>query len=209
MSRPEQTAAHTPPASSEYRYAAYGRPCRGERKSGDVAVMDSTEESLLLAMVDVLGHGAEANAVAQRAEAALRSLWTPNVMDTMSMLHKELSGSRGAAAGVAVIERASGALTYCGVGNTEFALLGVPVCRLPSTPGIVGGTLRTPSEQRLKLDARAIVLLYTDGLSSGFERDIPRSNYLFPVMDLARNLVRTYGKVYDDVTCLVARRGSS
>ncbi|MBT8363318.1 MAG: hypothetical protein KJP23_01340, partial [Deltaproteobacteria bacterium] len=63
--------------------ASFARPCLGERVSGDTVVIEHREEILFLAIVDALGHGPQANAVANQAEQFLRNYWSSDVLDTM------------------------------------------------------------------------------------------------------------------------------
>ena len=51
-------------ASEAFEWAAYNRPALGERVSGDVAVTVVMEDTLLVVVIDVLGHGAEAHGLA-------------------------------------------------------------------------------------------------------------------------------------------------
>ena len=47
-------------------HASFGRPCIGEYVSGDLALVERRGQHLLLALVDGLGHGSEANRVSER-----------------------------------------------------------------------------------------------------------------------------------------------
>ena len=67
--------------------ASFARPCVGERVSGDTVVIEHRDNDLFLAIVDALGHGPQANAVANQAERFLRNHWSSNVLDTMQRLH--------------------------------------------------------------------------------------------------------------------------
>ena len=51
--------------SKAFKWAAYNRPCLGERVSGDVAIAVPMGVKLLIVLIDVLGHGAEAHSLAR------------------------------------------------------------------------------------------------------------------------------------------------
>jgi negative regulator of sigma-B (phosphoserine phosphatase) len=187
-----------------FEYASYGRPAAGERTSGDAAVIDSTGAHLLLAAVDVLGHGDEAHAVADRAESCLRTRWSRDVVSTMLDLHAELEGTRGAVAGICVLELETADLRFCGVGNTDAYTLGPQPTSLYSTEGILGSRIRTPREQRLQLHAGDVLVLHTDGVSGDFRSPSLERGPLGRAADLARRIVNEFGRPYDDATCLVA-----
>ena len=67
--------------------ASFARPCLGQRVSGDTVVIEHRDEILFLAIVDALGHGPQANAVANRAEGFLSNAWSGDVLDTMRRLY--------------------------------------------------------------------------------------------------------------------------
>ena len=85
--------------------ASFARPCLGERVSGDTVVIENRDDILFLAIVDALGHGPQANAVANQAERFLHNSWSCDVLDTMHRLHSELKGTIGAGAGLCVVDR--------------------------------------------------------------------------------------------------------
>lgn len=187
-----------------FECASYGRPAVGERASGDAAVIDATDSVLLLAVVDVLGHGAEAHAVAEQAESCLRSSWSRDVVATMLELHAALDGTRGAVAGVCALELETAELRFCGVGNTDVYTLGSQPTGLYSTEGILGSRIRTPREQRLQLHAGDVLVLHTDGVSSEFRSSRLEHGPRGSPAELARRIVNEFGRPHDDATCVVA-----
>ncbi len=186
-------------------YAVYGRPCLGERVSGDFGLVIEHEGLLFLAIADIVGHGPEAHVVAVEARKFLVGSWTPDLTETMKRLHEVLKGGRGAAVGLATLEIDSGEVRYAGVGNTVIRRLGSQEARLFSADGNVGETLRTPREQSLRLAKDDVLALYTDGLRTNFEvDDYPQLRYERAAA-IAKTLVSRFGRSYDDATCLVVR----
>ena len=100
------------------------RPCPGESVSGDAVVVKETEGACFAAIVDVLGHGREANEVAAVCERYLAKHGDANVVEVMTGLHRCLRGSRGAAAGLCAIDAETGELEYVGTGNTVLRRFG-------------------------------------------------------------------------------------
>jgi len=186
-------------------YASFGRPCFGERVSGDNAIIEENNGFVFLGIIDVLGHGVDANALSLRIEKFLQKNWTNNVTETLLNLHKHCKGTLGAAVGLGVLNVKTQELSYCGVGNTVIRVFGQKSRRLYSTDGIVGSRIRTPVEQKLYLTPSDILLLYTDGIKDRFElSDYPQILYESPA-SIVRNIVRRFEKVYDDATCIVLR----
>ena len=204
----QETASGSSPAPSrqgELDYAFFVRPCRGERVSGDAAVIEVRGETMLLVIIDALGHGREAHEVAVRAENYVRECWSADVTGAVRGLHEALRGTVGAAAGVAVLDTISGDVRYAGVGNTVIRKLGLQETRLASAPGTLGHQIRSPVEQRLRVGSADVLLFYSDGVKDRFEaREYPQFRYHGAQM-IAKTVVDRFGKSHDDATCIAVR----
>ncbi len=197
-------SAQTSPALA-LDVGCFGRACSGERVSGDATVVARRGDALFLAVIDVLGHGPEAHEVAKRAQQHLRAAWGEDVAATLRGLHQALKGSRGAAAGLCVLDCDSGELCYTGVGNTVIRRFGPQPARLTSADGIVGAHIRKPTVQTLSVCPADVLLLYTDGITDRFEfGDYPQLRY-HGAKVIAENVVDRFRKTYDDATCVAVR----
>ena len=185
--------------------AAFARPFLGEQVSGDTVVLEHRDGKLFLAIVDALGHGPQANVVANRAEQFLRNSWSCDVLETMHRLHSALKGTVGAAAGLCAVDRGTREVCYAGVGNTVLRTFGSRSTRLVSVDGIIGSRFRTPAVQSAPLNESSIMLLYTDGVSDRFDvEQYPQINS-HSASVIARRIVARFGKPYDDATCMAMR----
>jgi serine/threonine protein phosphatase PrpC len=191
----------------ELHVAAFIRSCAGERVSGDAVVIDHRNGKLFLSVIDGLGHGPEAHAVAVRAERFLENGWTVDPLDTLNRLHSELKGTIGAAAGACVLDLPGRIARYAGVGNTVFRTLGSRPARLLSVDGVVGGQMREPKVQTVELDPADVLLLYSDGVSDRFETKQYPQILCHNVSAIARQVVERFGKSHDDATCLAVKWG--
>jgi anti-sigma regulatory factor (Ser/Thr protein kinase) len=185
--------------------AFFVRPCRGERVSGDLGVVERRGAHIFIAIIDALGHGRRAHEIAKRAAMFLRASWKPDLAQTMNALHEALRGTDGAAAGLCVVDVSAHAVRYVGVGNTVIRTLGKKERRVFSTPGTLGHQIRSPREQRLALESGDLLMLYTDGVKERFElEDYPQLRYQ-DARTIARTVVKRFGKDYDDASCVVVR----
>lgn len=182
------------------------RPHAGYREGGDAAVVVERDGIILAAIVDALGHGPEAHAVAVRAQGFLNGgVAIDSPVDLLNGLHTALRGTRGAAAGLAVLDTATGLVRYAGIGNTVIRRFGSGPDRLVSGDGIVGGTMRTPREQRITLSPGDTIIMYTDGVRDRFElRDYPQLP-LQGAETIARTMIQRFGKDHDDAACIALR----
>ena len=144
------------------QYASSIRPCQGESLSGDAVVIRPLENGLLLAIVDVLGHGPEAHELTHRIDTFLSRYGSRDVVGTMTHLHQHLRGTRGAAVGLCAIDTTTGRVDYAGIGNTAMRHFGAAETRLVSQDGVLGQNMRTPRPQHLQLEPGDLVVLYTD-----------------------------------------------
>ncbi len=194
-------------ASTAFEWAAYNRPALGERVSGDVAVAVAMEDTLLVVMIDVLGHGAEAHGLAKEMADYVNKqpVAVPSTM--IKNLHKAFKGSRGAVAGCAVLDARSHGFVFAGVGNPSFRIFGpLRSVTLPVSPGIIGKEIRTPKDHSAQLPTEGLLIACSDGVAEKFQvADYPQI-FSHGVQSIVRSVVRRFGKNYDDATCLVVRR---
>lgn len=185
--------------------AQFVRPCRGERVSGDAVVIERRPGLVFIALIDALGHGPSAYAIADRAARFLKRSWKPDVARTMRALHEELQGTDGAAVVLCVVDTTSGDVRCVGVGNAVIRSLGDGGRRTYSTPGTVGHQIRTPREQHLTLVPGEVLLLYSDGVKEQFDFDDYPQMRVHDAETIARTIVTRFGKDYDDASCAALR----
>lgn len=192
--------------SRVFEWSAYGRPCMGERLSGDAALAVVVEERLLITLIDVLGHGAEANALAQEMTEYVNKHPVAEPMTMLRNLHARFKGSRGSVVGCAVLEADSGGVAFAGIGNPSFRVVGPSQSvTLPVSAGIIGSQMRTPKVHHARMQPRDVLLACSDGVSAGFSiADYPQI-LSHGVWAVAHSIVRRFGKDHDDATCLVVR----
>ena len=181
------------------------RPCPGEHVSGDTVVIRPLEQGLFVAIVDVLGHGPEANELTHVIDAYLARYGTSDVTGVMKRLHQHLKGTRGAVVGLCAIDAATGRVDYAGIGNTTIRRFGKVETRLVSQDGVLGQNMRTPWHQTLQLEAGDVIVLYTDGVSDRFTSDEYPGVLRHAAEEVASNIVQRFGKDHDDAACIAVR----
>ena len=181
------------------------RPLFSDAECGDTAVVTRFGNKLFMGLVDVLGHGKEACAVAETCKAFLEEQCQDPLVSLMQHLHQHIKGSRGAVAGLCLVEADSGTLEFVGIGNITARTLGKQPARLVSRSGVVGDVMPTPREESLALSDGDIVLMYTDGVQSHFEiEDWPQMR-TSRVATMAHDIINLFGKDEDDAACIALR----
>jgi len=186
-------------------HASRVRPCFGESVSGDTVVIRMLGQGLFVAIVDVLGHGPEAHELTHVIETYLGRYGNADVSGVMTRLHQHLKGTRGAAVGLCAFDESTGCIEYVGVGNTAIRRIGKAETRLVSKDGVVGQGMRSLLPQTMQLEPGDLVILHTDGVSGRFTvEDYPGASHHSPE-EVARNIVKRYGKDHDDAACIAVR----
>ena len=205
----EESDEHGRDADSEqaFEWATYGRPCAGERLSGDVALAVDVGSKLVVVLIDVLGHGPEAYELAKEMAAYIKEkpVAVPSTM--IENLDKAFKGSRGSVAGCAVLDAHSETLSFAGIGNPVFRILSASqTVTLPVSAGIIGAGIRTPVNHRARLLPGDLLVGCSDGVSEGFRvSDYPQI-FSHNIWAIARSIVKRFGKNHDDATCFALRR---
>lgn len=184
---------------------SYVRPFAGELRSGDAVAAFSHGDVIFFAIIDALGHGPRANGIAVRAMTFLARNWSSSIVACMSDLHQELSGTDGAAVGLAVLDAASGRLRYGGIGNTVFLVAGKQTFKFRSQEGIVGVHVPTLRESSCNIEPSDVGLLLTDGISDEVYKSDQPSLFIGSPQIISRNITKLFGRKIDDAACLAFR----
>jgi serine/threonine protein phosphatase PrpC len=95
----------------------------GETVCGDLGLIQAFPGGVLIAAIDGLGHGIEANFAAQRAVDVLREHAQAPLSELMQRCHENLCETRGAALSLASANFLQNMISWTGVGNVEGCLL--------------------------------------------------------------------------------------
>ena len=182
------------------RVAHRSRPCAGEIANGDRALARPLDDGVLLAVVDGLGHGPDAERAARLALEVLEREPATDPVALIELAHGALRGSRGAAMTVAIARGRT--LEVAGVGNVELRATGGVSLSPRPTPGIVGGAI----PQRVRAHAAALsgparVVIVSDGVARRFEW---RTLEPLGPEEASELLLAQHSTPRDDATALVA-----
>lgn len=185
-----------------------GAPLAGQQASGDLHVVEEFPGGGLIAAIDALGHGPEAERAARRAAEILRAAPRDPLPEIVRRCHLALTGRRGVVLSLAAFDAQNGTMTWAGVGNVEGVLVrsGAPHpgsrSGLVVLGGVVGGDLPELRPQQLPVEPGDLVVFGTDGVARGFIEGIDAQ---FAPAHLARDLLTRFAKGTDDALVLAAR----
>jgi negative regulator of sigma-B (phosphoserine phosphatase) len=192
------------PAPPVVEWSVATLPLEGQRESGDLEVVAQFAGGALAAVIDGLGHGAEAALAARVAAATLRADPTRSPAAHVRACHETLHGTRGAVISVAAIDARAGRLSWCGVGNVEGWLV-KPRARHEAIllrGGVVGHALPALHETTHALAPGDLVVLASDGIDPRFVQALVSGE---SVAWLAQEILLHFGRPTDDALVLVLR----
>jgi serine/threonine protein phosphatase PrpC len=189
-------------------WASASRPRVGGQESGDACLVRVLPDSVLVAVVDGLGHGADAAAAARRAVALLGERDCEDPLDTLRRCHAALRPTRGVVMSLARFEMGHDTMTWAGVGNVEGAVLRSvepaysEVVALRQCNGVVGRRLPTLHAARVSVMPGDTLIFATDGIRPLFLLDLGCAKSL---QELADRILAEFWSGADDALVVVVR----
>lgn len=184
------------------RFGIASRSMPGMSVNGDAYLVKEWNGQTLLAVIDGLGHGEEASTASNMAKVYVLENYSRDVEQIILGLHSRFHSTRGIAAELVRIDRAERRLIFCGVGNTEARIIGEPPMHPPSMDGIIGVNLRKTMKFEYRYNSLRAAVLYSDGISGGFDLSTYPSIYEQP-QNVADSILAEWGKKHDDATVIV------
>lgn len=181
---------------------AFHHPALGQTHCGDAYEVIDRGTHVIVAVVDGLGHGVDAEIAAQLAISYLRAHPDASLRMLLEGCHKALKGSRGAAMAIARIDRRRHRLSHAGVGNVETRLVSAGQVLRPITMnGIVGESMERFREETFPFVPGDLLFMYSDGISDRFETPVAARD----LQRLADQIALKYLRFQDDQTLVILR----
>jgi serine phosphatase RsbU (regulator of sigma subunit) len=180
----------------------------GQRESGDLSLVKRIGHGVLAAVVDGLGHGAEAAEAAHVAVSVIDRYAKEPLAELIKRCHAALVGTRGVVLSAAVLDPAAKTMTWIGIGNVCGMLLrgdgaGKPNrVSLVTVAGFVGLEEPHIAPRTVPLARGDTLILATDGISSSFGDSLQAR--LAP-QAMADDILTRHATRKDDALVLVAR----
>jgi len=178
----------------------------GENGCGDQHLVCFTPCGALMAVVDGLGHGEEAEAAARTAISVLEENADLDVISLVRRCHDKLKSTRGVVMSVASFNSRAGVLSWIGVGNVGGLLLRRDRESGSSTlllrGGVVGGQLPTLLSVNLPVTGGDTLIFTTDGVRDGFEKQLSLAT---PPRELASSILSQFATRTDEALVLVSQ----
>jgi anti-sigma regulatory factor (Ser/Thr protein kinase)/serine/threonine protein phosphatase PrpC len=192
-------------------FGAATRACRWLPENGDAFVIRQWQGHALAGVIDGLGHGPLAQRASQAARHYLEHHFDQPLENLFRGVDRVCRATRGVVMALARFDQNRNRFTVASVGNIELRLVGGvgpfnPVVRR----GIVGlSTAPEPVPTEHLWSASAVLIIYSDGISSRWT-----TQELEPLVSqaagiIARRLLDRHGRLDDDATVLVIKNRKS
>lgn len=147
---------------------------------GDQVFLKEDATGFLCAIVDGLGSGKEAEKAAKAVVEVIGANSTlPNISDIVALANEALVGLRGAAIAIWRGDWDEQTITYCGIGNIRFYLLGTDDALIfpISSTGFLSGRKQKIRTQQFHYKPGSKFLMHSDGLTlAGVKRYLVTSS---------------------------------
>lgn len=185
-------------------------PIKGEIVCGDGWGAKRTAESMLLMVVDGLGHGVLAAEAAREAERIFAESRCDSPAPILQDSHDSLKKTRGAAMAIASLNIERGLISFAGVGNIGASIATPDTSRgMTSHNGTVGHQLHKIQEFSFPWNPQNLLIMHSDGLNTRWDlKPYPGIWSKHPAL-IAGLLYRDFSRERDDVTVLVARNAQN
>ncbi len=200
------------PASSRLCPLAVGVATRAHRMdpaNGDAFVVKHWAESLLVAVIDGLGHGPAAHRAAKAAQGYVERHFDQPLNQIFRGAGRACRATRGVVMALARFDWGRGRLTFASVGNIEVRVfpLSQPF-KFSVRRGVVGLNAPSPVVTEHPWPPGHVLVLYSDGLATHWGwNDFPGLADL-AAPSMAQELLRTLAKEDDDATVVVVTQVS-
>lgn len=181
---------------------------RGERESGDRCVVVPFEQGVMVAVIDGLGHGAEAASAAEAAGRIITAHCRESVIAVVRRCHEQLRSSRGVVMSLASFSALDDTMTWLGIGNVEGMLIRAGRDAAPPREflllrgGVIGGQLPPLHATVIPVARGDTLVFFTDGVAPPPRQEIILGR---SPQAVAEGVLTRHKKGTDDAVVLVAQ----
>jgi hypothetical protein len=194
------------PVPRRRRVGIYGRPYPGEGESGDDGVFVRSEDDLVIAVVDGLGHGKPAREASSLAVDVVLQGRHQDIDRIVQDCHDALRHTRGGVLALARIAEVDPSMRAAVVGDASLQVEGPGMHRrVVGRSFVLGarGSKPRPVVEDFSLGLRDVVVSFTDGISP--RADLHEDLELLrehPIV-IAHQIVERFARSNDDALVLV------
>lgn len=182
------------------------RPHLSFTENGDAFVIRHWDESLLVGVIDGLGHGPYAYRAARTAWQYVETHFDSALENIFLGVGRACRATRGVVMALARFDWGRGRVTFASVGNIEArSLHGSAPSHYLVRRGIIGVSAPKPMVEEYPWAPEDVMVMHSDGVPSHWKWDELPGLAEKPAGAIAQDLLRDLGKPDDDATVVVVR----
>ena len=183
------------------------RPHPRMKLSGDSLVVKKWGRSVIVSVIDGVGHGEFAHAAATRARHYIENHYDQDISNIFSGVEHNCKGTRGVVMALARFDWDKSKLTLGSVGNIETHVYGgSEKISFIVKRGIVGKSAPIPKVTEHHWNPQATMIMHSDGIKSlRHWKDSFDNNNGKPSVSIAQKMLHDYARAEDDATVIVIK----
>lgn len=178
-------------------------PKEGEFYCGDRVWVVENEQGWSLVLLDAMGHGFSASAIADKVEQLLNDYRSDSQTQLLQYVHDNLSSEEQTVMLSARFDAITRKLSVASLGNAFAFVTGKETKQFVSKEGMVGGVFRKPPLQTRILQDGDCFIVFSDGIQSRFFQQMTTLDLPHSAKQYVRYLFKHFRKDYDDASCFV------
>ncbi|MBD3268142.1 SpoIIE family protein phosphatase [bacterium] len=179
----------------------------GMKLNGDHYVIKRDRSTVLVAVIDGVGHGQYAHRASQKAAEYIESHHHEPFENLFQGTFRNCRGTRGVVMAILRLDWKRETATFASIGNIEVKIWNRDQkIDFPLRRGIVGVNAPKPLISQHAWNPENIVVLFSDGLTSRWKWNDISHLLSRSANDMARELLYLFGKNNDDATVMVIKK---
>ncbi|UWG49165.1 Anti-sigma regulatory factor (Ser/Thr protein kinase) (plasmid) [Halanaeroarchaeum sp. HSR-CO] len=200
---PTTVEDHEIPKQIPVSIGAATRPISEGEPNGDSYICITWNDTTLVGVMDGLGHGLPANQASTAARDYVESHVECSLESIFRGTDSACSGTRGVVMALAKFDWSAETISFAHVGNINVKVAGPEWTGFIVRRGVIGGNYPGAKVVTRDWDLSHTFVLYSDGVSTGWEWQDIREGEQETASTIANRLLNEYGKSDDDATVLV------
>lgn len=196
-----------PPVECPLDIGAATRPHPGMGDNGDAFIIKKWDKSVLVAVIDGLGHGQFAFRAAQKAKQYIEAHFDQPFIEMFRGVALNCTATRGVVMAVARFDWEDRKMTFASIGDIEVRVIGGPEpMTFVARRGIVGVNAPNPVVTEHPWEIRRnILILHSDGLPTHWQWEEFPHLFNKTAEEISWGLLNSLAKDSDDATVVVVR----
>ena len=182
----------------------------GMEHNGDAFIIKREDETMLVGVIDGLGHGQAAHRAAQQAHQYIKTHASQPLSRLFQGVERTCRNTRGVVMALARFDLTAEQATVGSVGNISIKVLNAPKPMNVITPrGVLGGNAPQPAIREWDWDRAYTLIMHSDGVTTRWSRDDFAHLKDESATTAARELLQSLAEARDDATVLVVKEANS